>query len=127
MRGLGSRLAALALALPLGAAGAHSLGTPSPTDAACSADALAADATVSYLSTAGVGLRVAPAGGWERAETERTGSRPVGDHACRLRPHASAPPRRALIARSRARGLPVRGSVGLLGLHTSPANAPPGS
>lgn len=128
LRGLRSRLAALALALAFGAAGAHSSGTSSPTGAACSADAAAAHAAgLPHASAVGLGSRAATGAGWKRAETERIGTAPEGGGTCRVLLEASAHPFHARSPSGERRGLPARRSNGLLGLGTSPANAPPGS
>ena len=127
MRGPGSRLAALVLALAFGAAGAHSLGSSSPTGAARSVDAASAlGAKAPHVAVAGL-TGAATGGGWERAETERTGSGAGADRSRRIAREAA--PRSSLAPASGAlpSELPARWSGGLLGLAASPANAPPGS
>lgn len=127
MRGLGSRLAALALALALGAAGAHSLGTSSPTGAACSVGGRSAPtATAPHLAVTGL-PRSATGGGWKRAESGGTGSGPGADGTCRVRVEAPLHPTAARIEATERLELPARQASGLLGLAASPANAPPGS
>jgi len=130
MRGLSSRLAASALALALGVAGAHSLGAPSPAGASCS-DALATTGHVAewpHLSAPSFTQRPAGGGGWKRAESDRSGSgsdshpRPCRARAQPASHHPPPPTLRPVPLR-----LPAGGTVGLLGLGTSPANAPPGS
>lgn len=127
MRELGSRLAALALALVFGAAGGQPPGSSSPTGSACSVEAAApASATDSGLAVTGL-PRASTGGGWKRAESERTGSTPEGDDTCRAEVQASPRPADAPQPGAKRSGLPNRRSSGLLGLATSPANAPPGS
>lgn len=127
MRGLGSRLAALALALAFGAAGAHSLGTSSPAGAACSIDlGSAPSVTAPRLSVSGL-PRASTGGGWTRTETDRTGSGPGADGTCRVLVGAFLHPTLAPASSTEPLELPARRSGGLLGLAASPANAPPGS
>jgi hypothetical protein len=131
MRGLSLRLAASALALTLGAAGAHSLGAPSPAgEAQCSAAvASTGDAAgLPHLASPGFTHLASAGGGWKRAESDRTraGShdqpKPCRKHVASTRRH-----RQPGTTRLASSGLPARGSSGLLGLAATPANAPPGS
>lgn len=128
MRGLRSRWSALALALSLGAAGAHSLGTPSPAGAAsCSID----------LAGAGVGAQsqggpafvepTASSTGWTRSQSERSDSGLERERACRPRLALEQRLASASSAKASDLALPARASGGLLGLISSPANAPPRS
>jgi hypothetical protein len=127
MRGLGSRLAALALALTIGAAGAHSLGTSSPTGAACSVDSASApSAPAPHLEVTGL-PRTSTGSGWKRAEFGGTGWGPGVDGTCRVRVEAALHPTLARVAGTELLELPARRSGGLLGLAASPANAPPRS
>ena len=128
MRGLRSRLAVSALALVLGAAGARSFGAASPAGtASCFPEATSAHASATPGPTAwGPGPRTT-GGGWKQAESEPTGYGPGAGRPCRARstasllaPHATHPDRKPI-------ELPVQRSRGLLGLGTSPANAPPRS
>jgi len=127
MRGPRSRLAAVVLALTLGAAGAHSWGV---TAAASSASCLASSAghvAGAERSSIGAWQRVATGGGWKRAESERSGSGAGGERACRGEAGASPGHPVPRAPASAPAGPKARGSVGLLGLGASPANAPPRS
>jgi hypothetical protein len=141
MRGQSSRLAAVALALLLGAAGAHSLGVTPPAGAASCF--MAADdrgrvadpghaasnhvQRSSPFAAAGLTSRTA-AGGWKGAESERTGAGSNGHvRGCPLRPARSFDEARHATTRAVPAGITAPISRGLLGLATSPANAPPGS
>ncbi len=131
MRGPSSRLAAFALALAIGAAGARSSGDLLPGAAASCSPGSAPSHTAAPLSSGAlaVGPRtpgsLLPTG----AETERASS--GSDGGPETRPPHSEPQRcRPHPAGSEASPVRdgVRGFGGLLGLvASSPANAPPGS
>jgi hypothetical protein len=116
MRGLRSRLAVVALALPLGAAGARSLGIPVPSpESVCAASPAA-------LSPAGL------APGWTLPVPEPGVWSGGGTAPCRSRPE----PRRDAAGPAAPDSVPSAtvphaGGGGLLGLSASPANAPPRS
>ena len=128
MRGPRSRLAVYALALVIGAAGAQSFGVPSPApDGSCSRGVSAGyDPPPPHLGVevAGRGAALAGASGAE-ADGARTGPGALLRHrrARPVRVHRA----HTLGAAARAIDLSSSGSRGLLGLVTSPANAPPGS
>jgi hypothetical protein len=128
MRGPSSRLAVVALALALGAAGSRSLGSPSAAGPSpCLAAPGVAHAAGAERSSIGGWQRVASGGGWKQAESERSGSGATGERSCRGDAVRSPrPPAPRASARAPA-GVEVHGSVGLLGLGASPANAPPRS
>jgi hypothetical protein len=116
MRGLRSRLAVVALALPLGAAGARSLGTPVPgLQAVCAASPLA-------LSPSGLAL------GWKVPVPEPGVWSGAGAVPCRPRsePRRDGPSPTPPEPDDSSSDHPRTGG-GLLGLSASPANAPPRS
>jgi len=128
MRGPSSRLAAVALALSLGAAGARSLGAVLPSGAA-SCSRASPDATSNHLATlpewreGGSGAL-----GWRGTDPERTGSTP--DDKGPRRGARIAAPRGAWLSGpllAGTQGLSAQRTRGLLGLAGTPANAPPGS
>jgi len=128
MREPRSRLTPLALALVLGAAGAYSSGvTSSASPAPCLASSAGASTAGAERSAITAWQRVATGGGWKRTESERSGSGAGSARACRH--EVAASPRRLtpLAPADAPAGPKHRGSVGLLGLGTSPANAPPRS
>ena len=129
MRGPDSRPAIVALAFLLGAAGASSLGTPSPAGAAeCLPELGGHAAPASSLARAGPPPAAAPAEAWRETNPERTGTSGKGEPRSWRHRHATelAGARRPAAERdewARATGR----ATGLLGLLGSPANAPPGS
>ena len=128
MRGPRSRSAAIALALLSGAAGAHALGTFSPTEAApCAATCSSAASVHTGAAPDALHPVPAPLEAWRGTDADPRGTgldvesrARHGGHASRSRSIARmAGPKPSLVV------VPL-GFVGLLGMSTpSPANAPP--
>jgi len=129
-RGLGSRLALLALALVLGSAGGRSLATPLGGDAAsCASGIVAAHPSGDRRAGSSAEGQRAAQGGWQATKPDRSGAGPEGEaRPCRTVPPADARCRSTLASRNKHPDLRgPRAATGLLGLDASPANAPPGS
>jgi hypothetical protein len=129
MRGQRSRFAVLALALAFGAAGTLSSGsTPTDRAASCSVDRVAGGAAAPrHAALAGTDQRTAAGEGWQRTEPERGECGCERGRHCRRAGAVTHVRLRQAVSASTAFELPGRRSGGLLGLGTSPANAPPGS
>ena len=128
MRGPCSRSAAFALALVFGAAGAHALGTLSPTAATpCMATCSSAASVHTGAGPDAVRTVPAPLDAWRGADADPRGTGPDVESKARRDGHRSRSHSVARTSAPKPSPLVVPPSfVGLLGMSTpSPANAPP--